>query len=246
MYGGRGIAVDGGGNAYVTGGQADERLPHDAGGLTNRSALPIPGSAPTRSCSKLNPQRALRLIWSTYLGGSGGEEGRGIALDGDGNVYVTGLTTSTNFPILDPVQETHGGTGSRSWGDAFVTKLSADGSQVLYSTFLGGSGDDAGFGIAVDPFGTAYVDGRDLCRPTSRPSIRPNRRITARFDAFVFKLSSPPPPDRMALDKTGLRLGAVTTGTTFVTQTLLQVVRMTQQPSGTVTWTATSSDRGSM
>src|SRR5262249_24487780 len=75
--------------------------------------------------------------FSPYLGGSGGDEtGRGIAIDGSGNAYVTGSTTSTDFPTASPLQSTYGG----GLADAFVSKLNFAGTALLYSTFLGGSG----------------------------------------------------------------------------------------------------------
>src|SRR3989454_9366094 len=91
------------------------------------------------------------LAYSTYLGGSGGDQGFGIAADAVGNAYVTGFTGSTNFPTTAGA---FGGGGV----DAFVTKLSPTGALV-YSTYLGGSGGDEGRGIAVDVAGNAYVTG---------------------------------------------------------------------------------------
>jgi hypothetical protein len=83
------------------------------------------------------------LSYSTYLGGSGEDLGNGIAVDSSGNAYVTGRTTSTNFPTANALYAANG-------GDAFVAKLNAAGSALVYSTYLGGSGDDGGNGIAVD------------------------------------------------------------------------------------------------
>jgi hypothetical protein len=97
------------------------------------------------------------LSYSTYLGGNNYEHGFGIAVDSVGDAYVTGATTSTNFPILDAYQ------GSKGVGyDVFVTKLdpTADGAaSLLYSTYLGGNGQETGSGIAVDSVGDAYVTG---------------------------------------------------------------------------------------
>ncbi len=182
---GRGIAVDAAGNAHVTGGPVGSALPTTPG-----SFQPTCVGSP---CSdawvlKLNPAGSA-LVWSTYLGGeTGTEHGNAIALDGDGNVYVTGMTTSTDFPIVEPVQEAHGGTGSSNWGDAFVTKLSADGSHLIYSTFLGGSSDEVGYGIAVNVFGTAYVTGRTISTdfPTTNAFQETNAGTS---DAFVSKLA---------------------------------------------------------
>ena len=104
------------------------------------------------------------LVYSTYLGGSGDDLGRAMAVDSTGRVYVTGGTASpADFPITNAVQPTHGG----GTYDAFVTKLNAAGTARLYSTFLGGSGTEGtlpnnqgGSGIAVSPCGDAWVTGR--------------------------------------------------------------------------------------
>jgi len=92
--------------------------------------------------------------YSTYLGGSSGDYGRGIAVDGSGNAYVTGRTESTGFPTANAYDDSHNGSS-----DAFVTKLNASGTSLSYSTFLGGTGGDAGWGIAVDGSENTYVAG---------------------------------------------------------------------------------------
>ena len=95
------------------------------------------------------------LIYSTFLGGSGGDGGGGIAVDRTGNAYVIGTTSSTDFPTMNPLQPTYGGG---QW-DAFVTKFNPTGSALVYSTYLGGSGNDYGYGIALDGADNAYVTG---------------------------------------------------------------------------------------
>ena len=97
------------------------------------------------------------LVYSTYLGGNGVDCGTGIALDGAGNAYVTGYTLSADFPTLNAIQA--GYAGGTNYGDAFVTEIAAGGQSLFYSTYLGGSGDDAAYGIAVDGPGNAYVTG---------------------------------------------------------------------------------------
>ena len=95
------------------------------------------------------------LVFSTYLGGSDTDVGFGIAVDGAGSAYVTGHTRSTNFPTTAGAAQT---TNAGEF-DAFVTKLDATGSGLVYSTYLGGSDVDLGLGIAVDGAGSAYVTG---------------------------------------------------------------------------------------
>jgi hypothetical protein len=106
------------------------------------------------------------LLYATYLGGSDTDLGFGIAVDSTGNAYLTGDTLSTDFPTANPLQPTnHGGS------DAFVAALDATGSELLYSTYLGGSDFDYGNGIAVDSTGNAYLTGYTLSTdfPTENP-----------------------------------------------------------------------------
>ena len=106
------------------------------------------------------------LFYSTYLGGSSFDQGVGIAVDAAGQAYVTGLTQSVTFPTASPFQATYGGGD-----DAFVTKLNAAGTTLLYSTYLGGSSKDWGLGIAVDTAGQAYVTGQT--QSTNFPTVTP-------------------------------------------------------------------------
>ena len=145
---GFGIAVDGSGNAYVTGDTESTNFP-----TANALQPTFGGGQIDAFVTKINPSGSA-LGYSTYLGGSGADDGFGIAVDGLGNAYVTGTTESTNFPTANALQPTSGGSY-----DAFVTKINASGSALVYSTYLGGSGGDSGFGIAVDGSGNAYVTG---------------------------------------------------------------------------------------
>jgi hypothetical protein len=174
---GYGIAVDSAGEAFITGQTASIDFP-----LRNPFQGTNHGNAET-FVAKLNAN-GTALVYSTYLGGSGFDSGRGIAVDADGNAYVTGLTTSNNFPIINPVQPTNHGRQN-----AFVTELNAGGTALLYSTYLGGRSDDAGLGIAVDPAGDAYITGSTDSAdfPTLNPLQAANRGGT---DAFVTKLNS--------------------------------------------------------
>ena len=124
--------------------------------LPDRQPLPDQslGGGTDAFVAKLNPAGSA-LVYSTYLGGSSLDYGNGIAVDAAGDAYVTGVTTSTNFPTANPFQATNPGGVQ----DAFVTKLNPAGSALVYSTYLGGTGDEIGNGIAVDSAGDAYVTG---------------------------------------------------------------------------------------
>lgn len=144
---GHAIAVDYRGFAYVTGYNSGSDFP------TTSGAFQTTGSA-TSFVSKLNPQ-GTALVYSTLLGGSGTDVGNAIAIDGLGNAYVAGLTSSPDFP-------TNAGsfqTGSPTVSRAFVVKLDATGEKLVYSTLLGGSDGTGANGIAVDRRNNAYVTG---------------------------------------------------------------------------------------
>ena len=122
-------------------------------------------------------------MYSTYLGGSSGEFGVGIAVDGGGNAYVTGETFSTDFPTASPLQATNEGDN-----DAFVAKLNPAGSALVYSTYLGGSDFDEVSDITVDGSGHAYVNGGT--RSTNFPTASPiQATLAGGGDAFVSKFN---------------------------------------------------------
>jgi hypothetical protein len=147
---GYGIAVDGSGNAYVTGGTGS--TDYD---VTTGAFQMTKGGITDVFVTKLNATGS-GLVYSTYLGGTVSDFGYGIAVDGSGNAYVTGGTGSTDYDITTGAfQTTYGG----GFTDVFVTKLNPTGSNLVYSTYLGGSNDDVGSGIAVDGSGNAYVTG---------------------------------------------------------------------------------------
>src|SRR5262249_47284606 len=129
-------------------------------------------------------------IYSTYLGGTGQDNGEGIAVDTVGSVHVFGRTNSADFPVLAPLQ------GPRTSPDAFVTKLAPGGSALVYSTHLGGDGDENGGGIAIDGAGVAYVAG--FTSSTNFPTFlafQPTHH-GGFYDAFVAKIS-PVTPSRI-------------------------------------------------
>jgi len=152
---GTSIAVDSAGNAYVTGFTVTTDFPtQNPLQSTNQGELDA-------FVTKLDPT-GTGLVYSTYLGGQGSDWGRGIAVDADGNAYVTGMTVSQNFPTTaGAFSDTCTSTDQNSIvrADVFVTKLNASGSALVYSTCIGGSADDEGFGIAVDAEGNAHIAG---------------------------------------------------------------------------------------
>ena len=175
---GSGIAVDSSGSAYVTGYTDSTNFP------TTNPLQPVYGGDYDAFVAKLNPTGSA-LVYSTYLGGSGLDQGNGIAVDSSGNAYVTGYTISTDFPTMNPFQPIYGGNE-----DAFVAKLNPTGSALVYSTYLGGSGLDQGNGIAVDSSGNAYVTGYTGSTdfPTMTP-LQPANSSGGDYDAFVAKLN---------------------------------------------------------
>ena len=173
---GQGIAVDSSGSAYITGDTNSTNFP---------TANPIQGAYAggysDAFVTKLNPSGSA-LVYSTYLGGSDIDYGRGIAVDSSGSAYITGGTFSTNFPTANPIQGAHAG----GYDDAFVTKLNPSGSALVYSTYLGGSKRDFSGGIAVDSSGSAYITGGT--DSTDFPTANPFQEYNG-SDAFVTKLN---------------------------------------------------------
>jgi len=154
---GYGIAVDSSGNAYITGTTSAWDFPITATAFqkTLGTGL-IFGYEETAFVTKLNATGSA-LIYSTFLGGTYLDEGRGIAVDSAGNAYVTGDTYSADFPTANAFQPSLGSVLGNE--HAFVTVLNPAGSGLVYSTYLGGKGGDSGYGIAVDASGSAYVTG---------------------------------------------------------------------------------------
>ncbi len=159
------MIVDSTGNIYLTGGTQSTNFPVTATAYQSELA-----GTTNAFLTKIAPD-ASTLVFSTFLGGSATDQANGMAMDSAGNIYITGFTLSSNFPLLDSFQNVLGISGAGTCGstnlvnlptvlcaDAFVAKFAPSGIPA-YSSFLGGSGTDAGQGIAVDSSGAAYVVG---------------------------------------------------------------------------------------
>lgn len=178
------IAVDSAGNAYVAG-QTSGFFPGTANGLQPNFAGYIDGFV-----TKLNPAGTARL-YSTYLGGRDRDVIQALAIDSAGNAYVAGMTVSSDFPLLNPLQTT-----VNAQYDAFVAKLNAAGTGLVYSTRFGGSDDDAFEAIAVDAAGNAYLTGYTASTdyPTLAPFQPQHASDNGIFDAVVTRIGYPPGP----------------------------------------------------
>jgi hypothetical protein len=187
---GYGIAVDGSGNAFVTGTTFSTDFPTAAPlQVTCGGCVSGQNAGNDAFVTKLNPSGSAPT-YSTFLGGSDGDEGRGIAVDGSGSVYLTGTTNSSDFPTVNPLQSTCGG-GNCSYLELFVTKLNAAGSAMVYSTYLGGSNHDYGFGIAVDGSGNAFVTGVTYSTDFPKASPFQSSCLGCSYgDAIVAKLNA--------------------------------------------------------
>lgn len=177
---GASTAVDGAGNTYVVGSTSSTDFPATAGAFDNSH-----NGNDDAFIAKFDPTGS--LLWATYLGGSNADGARDVAVDGAGDVYVSGITSSSDFPTTaDAFDTSHNGSF-----DAWVAKIAPDGTSLVYSTYLGGSrADFAGSSIAVDASGNAYVTGgtRSFNFPTTVGAF--DTTHNGGQDAFVTKLNS--------------------------------------------------------
>jgi hypothetical protein len=177
------VAVDSKDDAYVTGQTSNAGFPKTTGVVQATY-----GGGTDAFVTAINPT-GTAYLYSTFLGGGSLDIGDGIAVDSAGDAYVTGLTTSsspTPFPTTaGALQVTYGGST-----DAFVTKLNPAGTALLYSTYIGGSGFDAGASIAVDANNSAYITGQTNSPATSFPLVGATQpALGGGFDAFVSEIN---------------------------------------------------------
>jgi len=183
-----GIVIDAPMNAYVTGRTSSINFP---------TQVPMQGShgggLADAFVSKISPAGSA-FVFSTFLGGAGLDVGQGVALDTGRNVFVTGSTTSANFPTLLPIQDAIGGAV-----DAFVSKFELSGSALIWSTYLGGASADEGLGVGVDLVGSAYVAG--FTESNNFPTTAPfQASFGAVRDGFVTKIGEGVSPDLIFAD----------------------------------------------
>ncbi|HKG60735.1 MAG TPA: SBBP repeat-containing protein [Pyrinomonadaceae bacterium] len=196
---GTAVATDFQGNAYIVGTTNSLNFPATPGVFQSAS-----GGGKDVFVTKVNPN-GIGVVYSTYIGGSFDDCGYGIAIDPQGDVFVTGTTASTNYPTTASAKQTikSGGT------DAFVAKLNPAGSALSYSTFLGGTGNDEGFGIVIDSGGNANVTG---VTASSNYVVTPGAMqssLAGATDAFVTRLD---PAGRAAIFSTYLGGGGTDIG----------------------------------
>jgi hypothetical protein len=172
------LAVDEKGNAYAAGQTDSPNFPTTPGAFQTTLA-----GAEDAFITKLNRQ-GTALVYSTYLGGSGFDESNGIAVDKKGSAYVTGQSDSPDFPTTPGAFQSALAGGN----DAVVTKLNARGTALIYSSYLGGTGEDFGIGIVLDKEGNAYVTGQTGSPnfPTTSGAFQP--AFAGSSDAFVAKI----------------------------------------------------------
>jgi uncharacterized repeat protein (TIGR01451 family) len=184
-----GIAVDSKLNAYVTGQTDSFDFPTAQPMQAKCHANPVGQCAGEAFVTKLSAD-GTAFVYSTYLGGSGGDQAYAIAVDAEGQPHIAGVTSSDDFPLTSPIQPKRAGKT-----EAFVAGLRADGSALLYSTFLGGTGDDAATAIALDANGLIYVGGHTdsadfpLKSPVQKTCKEDPRKGVCSQDAFVAVLS---------------------------------------------------------
>jgi hypothetical protein len=224
------VAVDVSGSAYVTGSTASSTFPATVGpGLT-------PNGLDDAFVAKVKSD-GTALEYAGFIGGSGNDSGRGIAVDSQGNAYVTGTTLSgeTTFPVIGGPDASYNGSD-----DAFVAKVNASGTALDYAGYIGGAGSDIGNGIAVDGFGNAYVTGSTNSSEATFPAtVGPDTSFNGGMDAFVAKVTEIKPPTPTATETPTSTATSTPTDTPTSTPTATATDTPTETPTSTPTSTPT-------
>jgi hypothetical protein len=157
---GRGIRLDAAGNIYIAGTTGSSNFPTTKGAFQTKNPEVANGGYQAGFVTKFNPTLSA-LVYSTYLGGTDGSADsiNGLALDSDGNAYVTGATSSESFPVTAGAYQSANPGADALAASPFLTKFNATGTAQLYSTYFGGDNGDQANGIAVDAYGNAYLCG---------------------------------------------------------------------------------------
>ena len=220
-----GMALDASGNIYVTGYTYSNDFPVTAGAFqTTCKGGNCGGQLSDAFLSKLNSTGSA-LVYSTYIGGSGYDGGGSIAVDGAGNAYVVGQTISNDFPVTPGAFQSHCNTCTLTnySGDAFVFEMNPSGSALLYSTYLGGSGEDAGTGISIDTSGNIYAVGVAYSTdfPTTVGALQPTAS-SATVGGFVakFAFGSTQTGPAATVTPTNLNFGSLVIGTESGSKTI--------------------------
>jgi hypothetical protein len=170
------MAIDPEGNIYVTGPTYSADFP------LRDPIQPIPHGSAEAFVSKLNPSGSA-LVFSTYLGGRWVDGGNGLAVDDAGNVYLAGVTSSPDFPVVNAIQPNWVGGE-----DCFVAQLDPSGTQLVYSTYLGGHADDGANSLVVDAVGRVYIGGDTFS--TNFPTVNPfQSQLRGTVNAFIARLA---------------------------------------------------------
>ena len=188
-----GIAIDSADDAYVAGETCSQNFPTTSGAFQKTHANV---NQTTGFVTKFNPTGSA-LMYSTYLGGTNGDSINALALSPEDEVFLTGDTYSSNFPTTSGAFQTTNRATRNKASNAFLTELNATGSALVYSTYLGGSGNssgkgDSGNGIALDTLGNPYFAGYSYSNnfPTLTTSFQPTTKATAgNSNAFVARLA---------------------------------------------------------
>jgi len=209
-----GIAVDTNGNAYVTGGATSLNFPNTltslfilGNGLTNNLTYGYPVTTNAFLTQIVWNGTNAAIGYSTVFGGtnSGIDVGYGVALDPQGDAYVCGATTSTNFPTLNATN--HFAMTNSGGSDVFVTAFNTNGSALLYSVYLGGPNNDFGYGIAVDQLDSAYVVGQTFsANLATGGAFQTNYNGGVNGDAFFAKIFDDPPTLLLSAGRTNVQV----------------------------------------